>query len=88
MSMCSEACATGKPVYIFAPPGIVKPAFARLHRELFGLGMARPLGEAFAQWSYPPLNAAAEIAAEVRKRLGLAPAGAPAHAAANLKPEP
>ncbi len=77
ISMCSEACATGKPVYIFAPPEIIKPAFARLHQELFGLGMARPLGESFEQWTYPPLSAAAEIADEIRRRLGLPRAGAP-----------
>ncbi|MCZ6482102.1 MAG: mitochondrial fission ELM1 family protein [Alphaproteobacteria bacterium] len=71
MSMCSEACTTGKPVYIFAPPAIVKPAFARLHQELFDLSMARPLGEAFEAWTYPRLDAASEIAAEIRKRFGL-----------------
>ncbi len=69
MSMCSEACATGKPVYIFAPPAIIKPAFARLHRELYDLGQARPLAETFEDWSYPPLDTAAEIAAEIGKRL-------------------
>ena len=86
MSMCSEACATGRPVYIFAPPGIVKPAFARLHQELFSLGMARPLGESFEQWTYPPLYAATAIAGEIRRRLGLAQAGAPASNA--LPPAP
>ncbi len=69
MSMCSEACATGKPVYIFAPPAIIKPAFARLHRELYDLGMARPLAETFEDWSYPPLDTAAVIAAEIKARL-------------------
>lgn len=69
MSMCSEACATGKPVYIFAPPAIVKPAFGRLHRELYDLGMARPLAESFEDWRYPPLNTAAGIAAEIKARL-------------------
>lgn len=72
MSMCSEACATGKPVYIFTPPAIVKPAFARLHQELYGLGMARPLNHdsctCFAPWHYAPLSAAQEIAAEIRTR--------------------
>ena len=71
MSMCSEACTTGKPVYIFAPAAIVKPAFARLHRELFDLSMARPLGGTFEAWTYPRLDAASEIAAEIRKRFGL-----------------
>ncbi len=70
MSMCSEACATGKPVYIFAPPAIIKPAFGRLHRELYDLGHARPLAETFEDWSYPPLDTAGVIAAEIKKRLG------------------
>ncbi|MEE8517310.1 MAG: mitochondrial fission ELM1 family protein [Alphaproteobacteria bacterium] len=68
MSMCSEACATGKPVYIFAPPAITKPAYGRLHRELYDLGQARPLAETFEDWSYPPLDTAAEIAAVIRQR--------------------
>lgn len=72
MSMCSEACATGKPVFIFAPPAITKPAFARLHQELYRLGMARPLNHdgcaAFKPWRYVPLSVAQEIAAEIRKR--------------------
>ncbi len=71
MSMCSEACTTGKPVYIFAPPAIVKPAFAGLHQELYDLSMARPLAETFEAWAYPRLDAAAGIAAEIRKRFGL-----------------
>ncbi len=73
VSMCSEACATGKPVFIYAPPAIVKPAFARLHEELYRLGMARPLGREvagdFTQMRYIPLSAAAQVTAEIRRRL-------------------
>ncbi len=76
VSMCSEACATGKPVYIYAPPAIMKPAFARLHEELYRLGMARPLEAGiagdFTQMHYVPLSAAAQVAAEIRRRLLLA----------------
>lgn len=75
MSMCSEACATGKPVYIFAPPEIVKPAFARLHADLYRLGMARPLSAqsvmAGEPKPYEPLRAAGEIATQIRRRFGL-----------------
>ena len=49
VSMCSEACATGKPVYIYAPPAIIKPAFARLHQDLYHAGMARPLDREFGR---------------------------------------
>lgn len=72
MSMCSEACATGKPLYIFAPPAIIKPAFARLHQELYDKGMAQPLeAQNCAKLSphrYAPLSAAQDIAAEIRRR--------------------
>jgi len=75
MSMCSEACATGKPVYIYAPPAIVKPGFARLHAELYGAGMARPLSAetsvVFDSNVYNPLSAARDIAMEIRRRFAL-----------------
>ncbi len=71
VSMCSEACAGSGPVYIFAPPGFVTDKHARLHQELYARGLARPLsGDAVELWSHAPLNAAAEIAAEIRRRLG------------------
>lgn len=68
VSMCSEACASSAPVYIFAPPGMVAPKHARLHEELFRLGLARPLTGAFERWTHPPLNAARDIAEAVRAR--------------------
>lgn len=78
MSMCSEACATGKPVYIYAPPAIVKPGFARLHGELYGAGMAEPLSAdsamALPAKAYQPLSAAHDIAAEIRRRFGISSA--------------
>lgn len=72
MNMCSEACANGGPVYLFCPPGMVSDKHARLHDLLIGLGYARPLGDDPAPWRHPHLNAAEEVAEEVRKR-GLAP---------------
>ncbi|MDR3435406.1 mitochondrial fission ELM1 family protein [Telmatospirillum sp.] len=68
MSMCSEACANGGPVYIFAPPELVSAKHARLHRSLFEQGFARPLGGDMTPWTHPPLNAAADVAAEIRRR--------------------
>ena len=72
ISMCSEACATGRPVYIFAPPSIIKPAFAAFHAQLYQSGMAQPLDQsttrAFTPWFYPPLSAAEEVAAAIRAR--------------------
>ena len=73
MSMCSEACAAGAPVYIFARDAFITAKYARLHRELYDLGFARPLSAAAVTGrdDRARLNAADAIAAEIRKRLGL-----------------
>lgn len=67
VSMACEACATAAPVYIFAPEGMVVDKHARLHAELYGCGLARPLadGTRLEPWSHPPLNAAAVIVAAI-----------------------
>lgn len=72
MSMCSEACASGAPVYIFARDAFITAKYARFHRELYDLGLARPLSDAASagRGERVPLNAADAIAAEIRKRLG------------------
>jgi mitochondrial fission protein ELM1 len=72
--MCSEACATTVPVYIFAPPDAIAPKHARLHRELYARGLARPLDAAFdaaaREWNHPPLNAATAVATALGRLLG------------------
>lgn len=72
VSMSCEACASPAPVYLWAPEGWVVEKHARLHRELYGLGLARPLkaGSRFERWSHPPLNAAGAIAAAISKGIG------------------
>jgi len=40
MSMCSECCGTNKPVYIFAPNGMVSDKHARFHQTLYKKGYA------------------------------------------------
>ena len=79
MSMCSEACASGAPAYIYARDEFVTPKYARLHRELYDLGLARPFADSatVGRGAQARLNAADAIAAEIRRRLGLAPAGNP-----------
>ncbi len=62
VSMACEACATPAPVFIYAPPGLVVPKHARLHRELYERGFARPFDGHWAEWDHPPLNAATDIA--------------------------
>ena len=73
-SMCTEACATGCPVYIFAPPGLVGSKHERFHRTLYERGSARPLAEAAGDagpgtWQGEPLDDAAVVVAEIRRRL-------------------
>lgn len=71
VSMCSEACAAPAPVYIYAPPALIGAKYNRLHQELFAKGYARPFVGEIERWTHPPLNAAPDIAAEIRRRLGL-----------------
>lgn len=68
VSMCCEACATAVPVYIFAADGAVADKHARLHQELYRLGLARPLAGTLETWTHAPLNAADVVAAEIPRR--------------------
>lgn len=70
VNMCGEACATGKPVFVFAPSG-GSAKFSRFHDGLTSAKAVRPLPRDFAaieQWTYPPIDSAATIAAEIRAR--------------------
>lgn len=73
VSMCSEACATGKPVYIFAPKKLTVHKHGQLHKDLYKQGYAKPLEavDGLEDETHAPLNAAFEIAQEIRRRLGL-----------------
>ena len=66
VSMCSEACATGKPVYIVAPPPFITAKHVRFHQSLYQDGYARPFTGLYEEWSHPPLNAADLIADAIR----------------------
>ncbi len=46
MSMCSECCAVGVPVFIFAPNDMMSPKHKRFHQTLYRDGYAAPLGAA------------------------------------------
>ena len=65
VSMCSEACATEGPVYVFAPPELTTRKHGRLHQDLYAAGYARPLGATLERWRHPRLNPATEIAAAI-----------------------
>jgi uncharacterized protein len=70
VNMTGEACATGKPVYVFSP-SYGSDKFRRFHSALESLAATRPLPprfDRFEQWSYQPLDSAAIIAAEVERR--------------------
>lgn len=70
VNMTGEACATGRPVYVFTPSS-GSDKFRRFHSALETIGATRPLPVRFygmEQWSYPPLDSAAIIAAEIERR--------------------
>ncbi|KAG8059060.1 hypothetical protein GUJ93_ZPchr0002g23658 [Zizania palustris] len=69
ISMLSEACSTGKPVYVI---GIehCKWKFSAFHKTLRERGLVRPftgLEDVSNSWSYPPLNDTIEVATRVRE---------------------
>lgn len=70
LSMCAEACVTGKPVYIYAPEKIIPPKHKKLHAALYARNMARPLESANQQnWSPTTgLDEAGMVAREIRTR--------------------
>lgn len=70
VNMTGEACATGRPVYVFHPSG-GSAKFGRFHAALQAYGATRPLPEKLGRidsWSYLPLDSAASIAAQVEQR--------------------
>ena len=67
VNMISEACATGKPVYTFAPRPIAGK-LAAFHAELVGSGHLRPLDGWSQRAQPPPLAETAAIAELVRAR--------------------
>jgi mitochondrial fission protein ELM1 len=70
VNMCGEACATGRPVYVFTPSG-GSPKFSRFHEALSAQGATRPLPDKFTElesWDYRPIDGAQSIASEIEKR--------------------
>ncbi len=73
VSMCSEACAAGAPVYIYAPAGTVGKKHALLHRELYQNGYAVELTEnpvPVANGDRKRLNAARDVAEKIKEMVG------------------
>ena len=70
INMTGEACASGKPVYVFEPDG-GSAKFSKFHESLRRYGATRELPEIFTQletWVYTPLDSAAQIAEEIERR--------------------
>jgi mitochondrial fission protein ELM1 len=70
VNMTGEACATGRPVYVFFPSE-GSPKFQRFHAALQTAGATRPLPDApgsLEDWHYELPDAAATIAAEIERR--------------------
>ncbi len=73
VSMCCEACAVGRPVAIFAPKKLCAHKHAKLHKDLYARGYARALEDVETLsdevTAGDALNAAFDIAAEIKSRL-------------------
>jgi len=70
VNMTGEACATGRPVLVFAPSG-GSAKFQRFHAALQAHGATRPLPDrldAVPDWSYEPVHSADDIAAQIEQR--------------------
>ncbi len=68
VSMTSEACFTGKPVYsYFFEGGSAK--FKRFHHYFQEKGYTRIFADDFDQWSYPPLNEWQTVEKKLKKLL-------------------
>ncbi|XP_057534277.1 mitochondrial fission protein ELM1 [Amaranthus tricolor] len=71
ISMLSEACSTGKPVYVIGSERC-KWKFTDFHNTLRERGLVRPFTgseDLSESWSYPPLNDTAEAALKIQQAL-------------------
>lgn len=68
VNMVSEACTTGKPVYVIDLPGGAEK-FRRFHQTLRDDGLTRPLTGKLESWTYQPLDDVQRVANRVRDML-------------------
>ena len=68
MSMCTECCATGVPVFIFAPDKMMSKKHKRFHSSLYAAGVAAPVGGKIPT-NTQPINPANDIAKRIKKLL-------------------
>jgi mitochondrial fission protein ELM1 len=62
VSMCSESCTTGKPVYIYSPKGLTSKKHDRFLQAMLAKGYAGSLGNNQENPLYTPLSDAKTIA--------------------------
>ncbi|KAE9616759.1 hypothetical protein Lal_00035151 [Lupinus albus] len=73
VSMISEACSTGKPVYVVGAE-CCRWKFTEFHQSLREQGVVRPFTgseDISESWSYPPLNDTADAAKRVHEALAV-----------------
>jgi hypothetical protein len=73
LSMCSEVCATGKPLLIDLTLETTEPYHRQILSHLLEYGAARLLNGLFRPWNYVPPDPAGSIAEAIRARLRCPP---------------
>ncbi len=69
-NMITEAASTGRPIHVLDLPGGTAK-FTRFHQSMRARGIARHFEGGLPTWRYAPLQEAARIAPEIRRRMGL-----------------
>lgn len=70
VNMVSEACTTGKPVYVIELDG-GSDKFNRFHQIMQSEGYTRPFRGKLENWTYPPLDDVGNAAREIGRRMSL-----------------
>jgi mitochondrial fission protein ELM1 len=70
VNMVTEACGTGKPVYVQRLEGRSR-RLSRFHELMRQRGATRPFEGKLETWSYPPINDTELVASAIRGALGL-----------------
>src|SRR5262249_20742063 len=65
VNMVSEACTTGKPVYVVDLPG-GSDKFRRFHQSIRDDGLARPFAGVLEKWQYQPLDDMQQVASRIK----------------------
>jgi len=68
VSMCSEACATGVPVQIYAPHELITDKHARFHANLYEGGYAKPFSGELLMGVSPVLDVSGAVVRKIEAR--------------------